>query len=185
LKYAKNNDLQGLMRLLKIFNDKNLQLSNQQFLSIVNECKKIESQSKQIFMDSMKNNTDLKHGLFTTIHKSKGLEYDAVTFCKDVKLPTPPFEFKTNSAGQVLFDEVTKKPIVQDSVRFNKQRQDYIEEINMIYVAATRAKEQIYGKLSLQGYADPMQLENEDQLEDLENEEVLDEELMYYNKRYV
>lgn len=180
MKYAKNNDLQGLLRLLKIFNDKNLKLSNESFIDIVKRCKEIEPKNKQLFMDSMKNNKDLKHGLFSTIHKSKGLEYDAVTFCKDIKLPKPPFEFKTNSGGDVLFDEVTKKPIVQDPVRFNKQRQDYIEEINMIYVAATRAREQIFGKLSLNG-----EEEEENELQDLENQETFEEQLMYYNKRYV
>lgn len=183
MKYAKNNDLQGLLRLLKIFNDKDLQLSNQLFIDTVKRCKEIEPKNKQLFMDSMKNNKDLKHGLFSTIHKSKGLEYDAVTFCRDIKLPKPPFEFKTNSGGNILFDEVTKKPIVQDPVRFNKERQNYIEEINMIYVAATRAKEQIFGKLSLSGESDESEEENE--LQDLENEETFEEQLMYYDKRYV
>lgn len=181
MKYAKNNDLQGLLRLLKIFNDKDLILSNESFIDIVRRCKEIEPKNKQLFMDSMKNNKDLKHGLFSTIHKSKGLEYDAVTFCKDIKLPKPPFEFKTNAGGNVLFDEVTKKPIVQDPVRFNKERQNYIEEINMIYVAATRAREQIFGKLSLSGTDE----EEENVLQDLENEETFEEQLTYYNKRYV
>jgi hypothetical protein len=184
LKYAKNNKLDGLIRLIKIFNDKNLKLSNELFVNIMDKCKKIEPKNKKLFMDSMKNNKNLKHGLFTTIHKSKGLEYDAVTFCKDIKLPNPPFEFKTNSAGNVLFDEVTKKPVVQDPVRFNKQRQDYIEEINMIYVAATRAKEQIFGKLALEGYSDTLE-PDDDELQDLENEENLEEQLTYYNKRYI
>jgi len=181
MKYAKNNDLEGLLRLIKIFTDKSLKFDNQSFVKIVRQCRDIEPKNKKLFMDSMEKNKNLKHGLFTTIHKSKGLEYDAVTFLKDVKLPNPPFEFKTNSAGNVLFDEVTKKPIVEDAVRFNKKRQEYIEEINMIYVAATRAREQIFGKLSLSQESE----EEENELQDLENEETFEEQLKYYNKRYV
>lgn len=194
MKYAKNKDIDGLIRLLNLFRSKEFKdMSVESFLNTVKRCKEIEPKNKKLFMDSMKNNKNLKHGLFSTVHKSKGLEYDAVTFCKDMELPKIPFEFKTNKQGYVLFDKVTKQPIVQDPVRFNKERQDYIEEINMLYVAATRAKEKIYGNLLTEGFEhlglkkDDKNLEKDKDnvLQDLENEETFEEQLTYYNKRYV
>ena len=66
--------------------------------------------------------------IFTTVHKSKGIEYDSVEICND---------FITESAIRKLIND--KSPDELNNISAGIQ-----EEINMLYVALTRSKNKLY-----------------------------------------
>ena len=63
--------------------------------------------------------------IFSTVHKSKGMEYDVVFLADD---------FITKEMVKKLYDEANNNKLLIDKIN---------EEINLLYVAVTRAKLEI------------------------------------------
>ena len=106
------------------------QIDDPSLVSFVGIVKKYEESlfgKMNALRDSMVNSAERADLIYSTVHKAKGMEYDEVTLLEDFMS-----EDKLRERFNVL--EETKK-IMGDS-----EREFYNEEINMLYVAATRAR---------------------------------------------
>ncbi|MCC6837236.1 MAG: ATP-dependent helicase [Bacteroidia bacterium] len=88
-----------------------------EIFSIINSLKELH------VPDGEKETADM---VFSTVHKSKGMEYDSVQLAND---------FLSEKQIKKLFTDVKK-----EEINFNKVN----EEINLLYVALTRAKNSVY-----------------------------------------
>lgn len=158
MRYAQETRNVSLSLMIGVFEDKLFKdMGIDTFLYDVETIKSKQIVKKLDYFDSIKNNSHLKHGIFTTIHKSKGLEYDYVIMGNDVKLPEMPTKYKTNSKGFVLFDE-DQNPIPVPSAIYEKSVAEFGEELNTIYVGVTRAKVGISHNLKIPGFPDSINI---------------------------
>ncbi len=100
------------------------------------------------------------HVKITTIHKSKGLEYPIVFLCgTDVEFPTDDIRSRivshdTLGIGCTLrdFSDNTDYATVQrEAVKISLRREMIAEEMRLLYVAMTRAKEKLFIMLYNEG----------------------------------
>ncbi len=132
--------------------------------SFLKYCKKLSEKGSQTFMDATP--TDAVN--IMTVHQSKGLEYNTVfvyntahrfstqdsrqpinhnvKLCAATKLP----HYEADEGGNKYIDEYVDS-IIRDAIILKNRENDVYEEMRVLYVALTRARERLYISATVKG----------------------------------
>jgi superfamily I DNA/RNA helicase len=117
----------------------------------------------QIAKENYQKNSNI---YLTTAHTSKGLEFDEVKVCDD-------FLCYKSIAMWFLENEILNKPDIGylEYFKLNCKEQKYIDELNLYYVAITRAKSKLIDKTDFNYLTDEIaELEIESEIKEFLNE---------------